>query len=334
MKYWRHHRIRGWREYGAIALFFGVVLVCALFLVSALVLTSPKQTLGITFSDKYAETIGLNPDEAFAAMLDDLGVRDVRIPVYWSAVETSAGQYDFSRVDRLLEIASSRGASVTLAIGVKVPRWPECFIPSFYDANDQAFDGHVLRFIQALVTHTRHNENVVRWQVENEPFFPYGNCPAPSLDRLRNEVALVRALDDRPIMMTVSGEQESWLSVASMADIVGVSMYRFAYQAHIGPIAFPHPAWYYRVHAWLTRLFVEDVVISELQMEPWFTGNPQESGTIDVPFDARDFVDHLQFAKESGLSEVLLWGAEWWYYQHLHGDDSLWNAARDAFSTQ
>lgn len=334
MKYWRNHRIRGWREYAAFLLLICVTATCSLFLAGATALTAPPQTLGITFSDKYAQQLGLNPTETFSALLDDLGVRNVRMPVYWSDVETAPGQYDFSRLDALLDVAESRGVSVTLAVGMKVPRWPECFIPSFYRAENPTFDAEVLHFVQAVVTHTRTMPVVTRWQVENEALFPYGECPDPSIDRLRDEVRLVRALDDRPIMLTVSGEQEPWLDLASLADVIGVSVYRFAYQDSLGAIAFPHTPWYYRVHAGITKLFVHDVVISELQMEPWFTGNPQDPDSIDVPFSAESFDQHIEFAQQTGAPEALLWGAEWWYYEHLQGNDDLWNAAIRAFMTK
>ncbi|MFA6017835.1 MAG: hypothetical protein WC776_01485 [Patescibacteria group bacterium] len=332
MKYWRHHRIRGWREYAAFAAFILTSMICGFFLLGFSLLRSSPQTLGVTFSDKYAQSLGLDSAEALRAIVDDLGVHDVRIPVYWSDVEVAQGQFDFSRIDRLLDIAADHDISVTLAIGMKVPRWPECYIPSFYDSNVQGFDGQVLRYMQALVSHTRQYDVITRWQVENEPFFSYGECPEPSLSRLRQEVALVRALDSRPIMMTVSGEQELWFNVASLSDSIGVSLYRFAHQDILGPVAFPNTPFYYRVHAFVARFFTDDIVISELQMEPWFTGNPQESGSIDVNFSADDFREHLQFAKETGIHEALLWGVEWWYYEHLQGDDSLWNVAKDAFA--
>ncbi len=333
MKYWRHHRIRGWREYGA---FFGLVLVtvaCGTVLLGFSVLQPKPQALGITYSSHYAQSLGLDAQTAFTEILDGLGVHHVRIPVYWTDVETSPGVYDFSRIDALLESATVRNVSVTLAIGMKMPRWPECFIPSFYDReNAMVLDAAVLRYVQDVVTHTRQYDVVSRWQVENEPLFPYGDCPAVSLERLAREVALVRALDTRPILMTVSGEQEPWMDVASLGDEIGVSMYRFAYQERFGPVAFPHAAMYYRLHAFLTRFFVDDVIVSELQMEPWFTGNPQDAASLKVPFSAKDFTEHVQFARDTGLSEALLWGAEWWYYQHTQGDDALWNAARRAFS--
>lgn len=331
MRYWRHHRIRGWRELAAFAALVLVTVSCSTVLLGFSLLRPSEQKLGVTFSSKYAQTLGEDPEEVFRAIVEELGVRDVRLPVYWSDVETSPGTYDFSALDSLMALAETHDVDVTLVVGMKVPRWPECFIPTFYDRDGDAFDGAVLRYVQAVVGHSRQYSALTRWQVENEPLFPYGDCPAPSLDRLNKEIALVRMLDTRPILMTVSGEQEPWLDLASTADTIGISLYRFAHNDIIGAVPFPYSPFYYRMHAFVTRFFADDVIISELQMEPWFTGNPQDPASLYVPFVAADFADHLGFAQQTGVHEVLLWGVEWWYYQHLQGDDSLWNIAKTTF---
>ena len=42
--------------------------------------------LGITFSSRYATDLGLDWRETYTALLDEIGVRKVRIPVYWDLV--------------------------------------------------------------------------------------------------------------------------------------------------------------------------------------------------------------------------------------------------------
>jgi hypothetical protein len=146
--------------------------------------------------------------------------------VYWSDIEVAKEQWDFSHLDRLMAIAAAHDVQVTLAIGMKVPRWPECYIPSFIDRSDESvLNAAVYRYDQALIEHAKQYAALVGWQVENEPLFPYGDCPAPSLERLKHEVALVRGLDTtRPVLLTVSGEQEPWLDLSSLADTIGVSI--------------------------------------------------------------------------------------------------------------
>ncbi|MGH2588751.1 MAG: hypothetical protein ACRDJE_27830, partial [Dehalococcoidia bacterium] len=70
---------------------------------------------GVNFSCKQAEYLGLDCTRLFAAVLDDLGVRHVRIAAYWSDIERRPGVYNFSSVDRLLDMAAERGAGVTVS---------------------------------------------------------------------------------------------------------------------------------------------------------------------------------------------------------------------------
>ena len=326
--------MRGLREAVAFAAVCLVTLAAVMCIGVVILLRPGADKLGVTFSSAYSEDLDLNPEEVLTALVADLGVKRVRIPVYWSDQETSPGVYDFSALDSLMKIAETHGTEVTLVIGMKVPRWPECFLPSFVDGmNAEELDAAVYRYDQALISHARFYPALVRWQVENEPLFPYGNCPPPSLERLKYEVQLVRGLDTvHPIMLTVSGEQEPWLDLSSLADTIGVSMYRFAYNDFLGPVAFPYEPIYYRTHAMITKLFAKDVIISELQMEPWFTDDPKKSESLAVPFTAKDFANHMDFVKRTGIHEVLLWGAEWWYYQKVHGDPSLWNVAKNTFA--
>ncbi len=326
--------MRGLREavaFAAVCLVTFVAMTC----IGVVILFRPgADKLGVTFSSSYSQDLDLDPEEVFTALVSDLGAKRVRIPVYWSDQETAPGVYDFSALDSLMRIADAHGTEVTLAIGMKVPRWPECYLPLFVNGmNDEELNAAVYRYDQALISYAKTYPALARWQVENEPLFPYGNCPRPSLERLTREVSLVRALDTaHPVMLTVSGEQEPWLDVSSIADTIGVSMYRFAYNDVLGAVAFPYGPLYYRVHAIITKFFAKDVIISELQMEPWFTDDPQKPESMVVPFTVDDFVDHMDFVKRTGIHEVLLWGAEWWYYQKVHGDPSLWNIAKQTFS--
>src|SRR5260221_1798672 len=84
-----------------------------------------KPELGLTFSPKYAKSLGLNPKETFMMMTQDLKVKKIRLPVYWDEVETVKGDYNFSEVDYYLKEGSD--LQFILVLGAKQPRWPECF---------------------------------------------------------------------------------------------------------------------------------------------------------------------------------------------------------------
>jgi hypothetical protein len=61
------------------------------------------------------------------------------------------------------------------------------------------------------------------------------------------------------------------------------------------------------------------------------------SSVSDIPeqnksLDAKRLHERFQYARESGLRETYLWGAEWWYWRKVNAHDtSLWDAARDEF---
>ena len=289
---------------------------------------------GVTFSSSYARELGLDAAAAYTAVIEELNVNIVRIPVPWDRVAPLPGVNTFDEIDAMLDIAAENDAQVMLAVGYKVPRWPECAIPDWASALDNAaFTDALLTHLDTVVTRYKEHPALARWQVENEPLFPFGECPVPDIDRLRAEIALVRRVDpSHPILLTSSGEQSSWLELAASADIVGVSLYRFAWNDAMGPVAFPHTPLYYRLHRGLVRATGKDALVSELQMEPWFAeGVGNDAGTT-IPFSSSDFREHVLFVEETGMEEAWLWGVEWWYRERLAGRPELWDAARDVFS--
>ena len=63
--------------------------------------------------------------------------------------------------------------------------------------------------------------------MENEPLFPFGDCPWVDKDFLKKEVELVRSLDaGRQIVAADSGELSLWVEAARTGDIVSTTMYR------------------------------------------------------------------------------------------------------------
>lgn len=324
------------KERGNLVLFS----VSALLAIAALVFfflraeRPVEPSLGVTFSTAYARYLGVDPRETFSALLDDVGVRTFRIPVYWTEIEPADDDYRFDDLDWMMSEAAARGAEVTLAIGVKVPRWPECYIPDWAETGAYPFDRAKLDdFLTTVVTRYATSPALVRWQVENEPYFHFGLCPDVDPEQIDHEVALVRSLDAHPIVMTVSGELELWLPSAKPADVLGISVYRVAWNKAVGYIRYPVPAWFYRARAFLIRPFVEDVIISELQTEPWVSVDIHTRPAAEwYPlFTAEDLRDNVAYAARTGISEADLWGAEWWYYLKVNGEPRLWDEAKNLF---
>jgi hypothetical protein len=295
---------------------------------------SAAPDLGVTFSTTYASWLGLDSRETWTALAEDLRVERMRIPVYWSEVEPEHGRYRWEELDWMMEEAGRRGIEVTLVVGEKGPRWPECYIPDWAEMRSVE-DRHAasLAFLEETVRRYRRSPALVRWQVENEPFFPFGVCPGTSFWQLMREVDRVRDLDDKPLQLTVSGELEPWLYAAIPADVLGVSLYRTTWNRVLGYTIYPFPPAFYWFRSLVSSPFVDEVVISELQAEPWFpepvkNREPKEWYPL---FDADHLRQNVDFARQTGVSEIYLWGAEWWYYLKVHGEPRLWDTARELF---
>jgi len=310
----------------------GLLLISSV--IDTLALEERPVQAGATFSKKYATELGLDWREAYIATLDDLGVRALRIPVYWDEVELQPGEFDFSDVDWQLEEAGKRDAKVILAVGLKVPRWPECHQPNWTDGIDeQALRARTMIMLEAVVRHFSRSPNFVAWQVENEPFFPFGECP--KIDRLQliTEVDLVKTFDSRPVVITDAGELSDWIRAASIGDILGISTYRDVWNRYLGHLFWPISPKWYATRLKAVRPLVQDVFVSELQTEPWSPG-PIRDWDIEEQkkhMNPKKLNDNMAFVRRMGVSEVYVWGVEWWYWMKTQGHPEMWEAGQAIF---
>jgi hypothetical protein len=323
---------------GAVALVF-VALVLGLFFIEVvkqnLGLEELPVTLGATFSKPYAESLGLDWKKTYTATLDDLGVRYFRIPAYWDDIEPQQDQWNFSNIDWQIAEASKRHAKIVLAIGRKLPRWPECHAPSWTAAMKESLvQTRILSMLEKVVKRYSTDTTIVMWQVENEPFFQFGTCPPPDREFLKREVAVVRALDKRPIMITESGELSSWLGAAGTADVLGISTYRTVWDKYVGYFYWPIAPRYYAKRFSAISSFVDRAIISEMQAEPWL---PSGINSITVDEQLRlmnptKLQENVSFARKTGFREAYLWGVEWWYWlKTVKGHPEMWDEGRRQF---
>jgi hypothetical protein len=307
------------------------LLLCGVTIFALAQLRMPAPSYGFTYSARHARSFGLDDYGTFERALADLQPSIVRLPVYWDEVEVSDDQFVFNSIDTLLATAYNYDVDIILAIGQKVPRDPECFLPAWTDSlSDFEREEQLISYITQLTSRYGDHPAIVRFQVENEALFPFGDCPEPSPSLLLREIAVVRQLTDLPIQLTASGEQQLWSSVAGPADVVGVSLYRYTWDALLGPIPFFHTPLWYRTQRLAIAAFAQ-VSISELQAEPWIPVGewPPDPVTGYLHFTEARLREHVTFARQTGASEILFWGVEWWYYLHESGDDRLLEAARE-----
>ena len=289
---------------------------------------------GVTFDKTFLSKFNVDWRPAYSVMLDDLKIRQIRLTARWNEIEPQADKFNFTDLDWQVEEASRRNAKIILAIGQKLPRWPECHVPDWVKDKNEA----LLAYITKTVNRYKNNPAIYAWEVENEPFLPFGECPSVDVSLLDSEIALVRKLDSRPILITDSGELSFWVRAASRGDIFGTTMYRWVWNQYLGSYKYPIPPAFFRLKEKLTRLFVgqkKPFVVIELQGEPW-----TRKQIYEIPIQEQlklmplpEFNATIDYAKQTGFSDYYLWGVEWWYYLKQNGQAEYWDRVKNLIET-
>jgi hypothetical protein len=298
---------------------------------------------GVTYSWKYAAQMGLDWKETYLQTLDDIQAKHLRLVLYWEDAENVKDTYDYSNINWQLDEADKRNANVILSIGRKVPRYPECFEPKWWRAieSKDLRDQELYEYIKKTVLELKHHGSIKIWQVENEPFWPFGDCPVPfSLDDIKKEVAIVRSLDDRPILSQDSGEGGLWFKTYKIGDYLGISMYRKIWYDFWGIFGgrfvyfqYPLQNWTYAIKAGIFGVPLDRMIVTELQAEPWGPGlnSNLTQEEKDHTMSRNDFYATIDYAQRAGFKDLYLWGVEWWYWEKLHGNPFYWDTAKALF---
>jgi len=299
-----------------------------------------KITYGMSFNTPYARELGLDWKETYDAIIDDLQVRHLRLVAHWPMIEPMPQMSNFEELDYQILRAEEVGASVILAIGRRLPRWPECHIPTWVSelttAEQQAAQ---LKYMEAVVERYKNSPAVTMWQVENEPFlrvFAFEHCGELDKDFLAKEIALVRELDpSRQILITDSGNLGLWTEAYRRGDVFGTSVYVHFWNPELGQFRTVLPPWAYRVKDNLMAVLFErkPSLLIELSAEPWLL-EPIVDVPISVQFtrmNLEKFEDILTYAESTRYEYQYLWGAEWWYWLRLQGHPEMWNKGSELF---
>ncbi|MDI6592054.1 MAG: beta-galactosidase, partial [Patescibacteria group bacterium] len=229
-------------------------------------------------------------------------------------------------------------AKLLLVIGMKTGRWPECHIPDWLlNQKSKIKNQKLLEYIEKLVNRYKNSKAIWAWQIENEPFFPFGECPKISKSFLKKEIDLVKSIDERPVIISDSGEFSFWITAAKLGDIVGTTLHRRVWVKEL-KIYLTHywfrPIYYWRKAQIIKKLFNKKVICVELQAEPW---GPKL--LYDLPIEEQEktmnlkiFKENIEFAKKTGLDQFYLWGAEWWYWlKEKQNKPEFWREAKKLF---
>lgn len=297
---------------------------------------------GVSFSAKRARELDLDPQAAFTALLDDLSIRNYRLMSYWDESEKERGKLDFRELDWQMDEAAKRGAKVTLGLGLRQPRWPECHQPSWaYELKGNEWKQALYAYMEIVVKRYENHPALESWQLENEAVNQwFGTCDVPDVERLNEEFNLVKSWSQKPVWMSLS-DQHGYPINPPHADRYGFSVYRLVWNEKILPknnyLLYPTPTWYHRLRAAIIKLYSgKEIFIHELQLEPW---GPVDTKYLTIEeqnlsMSPARIHDNIYFARLIGEPDIYMWGSEWWYWRKMHGDPSIWEAIRTEMHTQ
>lgn len=325
----------------------GVVLVLTLliglFAVYAYKPLPEDIQYGMSFNTLYARELGLDWQEVYDAFLDDLGVRHLRLAAHWPMVEPKDDQYNFTELDYQLNRAEEVGAEVVFAVGRRLPRWPECHVPSWAEGLTwQEQQTEILEYMEAVVDRYKDRDIITYWQVENEPYlevFAKAHCGEFDEAFFQEEVAFMRSLDDtRPLLVTDSGNLGTWLGPYKAGDAFGTSVYVHFWNPELGQFRTILPPFvYWWKEAVVQLLYGEkETMLIELSAEPWLI-EPIVDVDVETQFSRMDegkFEDILAYARETRFEKQYLWGGEWWYWLIERGHPELWERGKELFNPQ
>ncbi len=299
--------------------------------------------LGATFIPAYAEGFGLDSKQTLEAMLSDLKLRHVRLVSYWKDIEPTPGKYDFSKLDWQFAMANKYDSKISLAIGLRQPRWPECHEPDWVKidpSNKQAWEPQLFRYMSAVIDRYKDNPALNDYELENEFFMTvFGECDDFDRNRLIAEYNLVKGMDTKH--KVIISRSNNWIGIPlrePTPDVFAVSIYKRVWDATITKryFEYPLPAWFYSALAGSEELVSgKDMIIHELQTEPWTPkGLDIVQTSIEEQYKSLNperLQRRIDYGKATGMRTIDLWGAEWWYYMKVKKNNpDVWNVVKQA----
>lgn len=328
---------------GALLILLGMYIIARWYIVTN---QDKPLSLGTTFVPNYARYLGVDPQETYRAIINDLGVDRIRLVSYWKDIEPVQGTYNFDELDWQFRIAEEHGTKISLALGMRQPRWPECHEPTWIDASlpRSEWQPALENFITAVVDRYKDSPVLDSYQLENEFFLSvFGECKNFDRQRLVEEYDLVKRLD--PDTKIIVSRSNNWTIASGFpvgdprADEFGVSMYKRVWDKTLTKryYEYPIPSWFYSTLAGGGKILTgKDLMVHELQAEAW---TPDGLEIKDAPIDELYkslnpdiLADRFKYATDTGMRTIDTWGAEWWYQMKVNRNSpELWETAKTEF---
>lgn len=348
-----YYRAKLWwddsRKHKAIAIFFLLIMlwVGGMYGIARWYMYNQRNKplqYGVTFIPRYARHFGLDPKDTMRAIIDELGVRQFRLVSYWDDAEIVQGTYDFSELDWQFKMAEQSKSKVSLAIGLRQPRWPECHMPTWAEQMPMSeWSVKLKKYMGAVIERYKSSSALESYQLENEFFMKvFGICPDHTRERLVDEYNYVKSLDSvHPVIVSRSNNWVGFPLYDPIPDEVGISVYKRVWDKAITKryFEYPLPASFYAFLGGVGKITSgKDLIIHELQAEPWLPPGYKINELKDIPehnksLNTERLKDRIEYGRASGLKEIYLWGVEYWYWRKIKANDpSLWNAAKGEIS--
>lgn len=342
-KWWGN--LSWWLRIAVIALLIIGIMVSTMYGVARWYIAKHADeplVIGASFIPSYASYFGLDERETLRAMIDDLGLRRFRLVSYWNQGEPQPDEYYFDHLDWQFDMIEEAGGEVSLAIGLRQPRWPECHWPTWaHDLPKEQWQTELKEYMGKVVDRYKDRPSLTSYQLENEYFLDvFGDCPDHTRERLVDEFNYVKSIDpDKPLITTRSNNATpSWPINEPHSDINGASIYKRVWDRTLTKryFEYPLPAWYYAFLAGGAELTTgRNTFIHEMQTEPW-PPVPLVEASIeeqDKSLSADQLRGRINYGVATGMKTIDLWGVEWWYWRKAQlGDPSVWNEGKQAIS--
>lgn len=316
-----------------------------------------KPKYGVTYSFEQAGWFGLGPRSSYTKLLDEFDFDWVRLSFHWA-------KYNISDLKFAVGEAAKRDVDVIVALGAKTPYFPEYKWPDEIKSRvkfgdtidlDHPVANDILEINKSVVRELSNYDNIIFWQVENEPLI--GNVNRWKIDPglIAAEVEAVRSTDpkNRPIILNhaaVGFYDTSWqklLPILKKEDVFavnaffktkGIDIFNAKILGREIHILWPdHLVW--PVHSW--RIFSPDfgqikkkvenngnlLWILEMQAEPYIK-NLDEAQDQFLSFEPVDIKAADSFLKSYEIESVGLWGAHFWQYREEQEDRSWIEAVK------
>ena len=322
----------------------------------------PRPKFGTSYSFEQAAWFGIDPRQGFVKLISDFKFDWVRLPFFWNQMVDEAGNLKVDDLKFAIAQAKKKDIKVVIALGAKVPYYPEYHLPKsmadklkFGDVitRDHPVAADILEIDRKVVSELSTFDNVFYWQIENEPYL--GNVNGWKIDKslLEAEIEVIRAADPkkRLIILTTTGSSvfdNNWkdtISLLSAGDVFGVNAYFKTQGIHlfsfslIGKqievpwprfLVWPVQSWYFlspnfeKMAKYAADKDVEFWVM-EAQAEPYFRTLEDASGS-QLSYSNNDIGKAVDFLKGSGVGNIGLWGANFWQFREKQGDSSWQDA--------